>query len=129
MLQAMRSFAGASARAADADVLGDHLEERQGLGVGQRRMKLGRHLDEAIDTRRTRWQRQDVDKALSANRRIPLDDDHFGVEARPAALGVERVDEGLESPQRIAAVIVVARRKHYAQVGFAVNHGSENDAP
>ena len=44
-------------RAADADVLGDHLKERQRFGMRQARVNFRRYLDETIGTLRIGWQR------------------------------------------------------------------------
>jgi hypothetical protein len=52
----------------------------------------------------------------SIARRIPLDDDELGVETGQAALRVKGIDERLQAPQRVTAVVVVAGDHNDAEV-------------
>src|SRR5262249_4776533 len=114
------------ARAPDADVLRDHLEERQPVGARKRSMQRGGTCEEPVRARAGFRELDEGGEPRPVGRRIPFDDDHLGVEPRPPALRVEAVDEGLEASERMAAVIVVARGDDDAEVRrrWIVGHAS-----
>ena len=105
------------ARAADPHVFRNHLKQRQHIGVAQLLVQFGRDLDEPIGARGDLGQPEQFADPRFLWRRVPFDDDHLGVETGAPALLVEVVDEGLQSFQRITAMIIVARRDDDAQIG------------
>ena len=78
---------------------------------------LGRYLHEPQRERAVRRHLHEIVQTLSIAWRIPLDDDELGVETGQAALRVKGIDERLQAPQRVAAVIVVAGHHNNAEIG------------
>ena len=102
--------------AADANALGDHLEQRQHRAETQALVELGRHLDEAHRKWRVRRNAAQFGHPRLVRWWIPFHHDHLGIEPAAPALGGEGIDESLQALERIAAVIVVAGGHDDAQV-------------
>jgi hypothetical protein len=98
----------APTRAADTDILGDHLEKRQHLGVLQRLMHLWGHFDKSNVAETGFGPSKLILEARPVCRWVPLHDHELCAKTRAFALGAERAKQGLEANQRIAPVIVVA---------------------
>lgn len=110
----------AAAGAPNADILGDHLEKRQLIGVRQLRMNFRRYRDNA-DLARTAvfGPNELLCQRFSVRGRIPFHEHELGAQIMPLALGDEPIHEMLHAQGQTAAVIVVARRGDNAEMDIA----------
>jgi hypothetical protein len=87
-----------------------HLEQRERPRMGQRRVQLGRHGDDAhADRSEIRRPLERIFERWPLDRRVPFDQDELGIEPVLAALCDEAVDEMLHPALQIATVVVIAR--------------------
>jgi hypothetical protein len=110
-LVGQRGLCVALARSADPDALSrHHLEQRERPRMGQRRVQLGRHGDDAhADRSEIRRPLERIFERWPLDQRVPFDQDELGIEPVLAALCDEAVDEMLHPALQIAAVVVIAR--------------------
>jgi hypothetical protein len=90
--------------------------------MGQRRVQLGRHGDDAHAGRlEIRRPLERIFERRPLDRRVPFDQDELGIEPVLAALCDEAVDEMLHPALQIAAVVVVSRHRDHAEVGHPLS--------
>jgi hypothetical protein len=75
-----------------------------------------RHLDDSNLQERIDRPCQDVPKRRTIDWRVPLDHDQLCLQTHSTALRYQAVDKRLEPSERIATVVVIARRDHDTQV-------------